>query len=260
MTAIAPTPDSQPSSPTPTLTVAPTPTPQPPPTPRPTLRVNGLAQVAINNLVQVLAPEINDPRNQIRLAVGSLDIGEIVFVVDRREFAGRPHWELGRVSSRPELPLGWVPELADNGLPTLFPYDPDCPDGEELTPQALVDLGGLAALACFGNKELSLAGRVHCDAGSIDWTISGPTWLSETVVCGMDDEFRLNGPAATSLLDLPVPNDRYRVRGHFDDPESIRCGWILFGTSGMSPKDPGEHGPVFTCRQLFVVTHVEQIP
>lgn len=114
---------------TPTRTPAPRVSRAPPttPTPRPNLHFDGLAQVAINQLPQVVAPEIRDPRGEIRLAIGSLEIRETVFLVDRREFAGQAHWAIGRASLRPNLPLGWVPELDKNGLPTLFPYEPDCP-------------------------------------------------------------------------------------------------------------------------------------
>jgi hypothetical protein len=50
---------------------------------------------------------------------------------------------------------------------------------------------------------------------------------------------------------------RYIIRGHFDDPESTECGWIPFGTSGVSPSRPGEPGPVLICRGQFVVTDAQ---
>lgn len=252
-------------SPTPTRTPAPRVSPTLPttPTPRPTLRVDGMAQVAINHLGQVVAPEISDPRDQIRLAIGALDIGETVFLVDMREFGGQAHWELGRASWRPNLPLGWVPELDDNGLPTLFPYEPDCPDEEDLTAQAIIDVGAPVALACFGDRELTLVGDVDCYHVIADAIVAGAGWLSEDRSCTIDDKYGLHGPAVTMLLDGTADANhvagRYLVRGHFDDPGSAGCGWIPFGTSGLQPQHPGESGPVLICRQLFVVTSVERI-
>lgn len=233
------------------------------PTPRPTLHVNGLATVAVNHLVESVPPEIVDPRGKIRLALGSLDIGETVFVAGRREYPAGAYWEIGRTAVLPNLPLGLVPELAPNGVSTLFPYAPACPHEDVLTDQALIDLGGLTALVCFGRRELALTGDVDCYRAGIDAIIAGPEWLTQESLCTLNGEFGLNGPAVTALLGGVLGaghvSGTYLAWGHYDDPAATACGWIPFGTSGLQPAHPGEPAPVFLCRQMFVVTMLSPI-
>jgi hypothetical protein len=218
-----------------------------------------MAQVAINHLALVVAPEIRDPRGRIRLALGSLAIDEKVVLVDRREFNGKAHWEIGRTHFSPDLPLGWVPEFDRNGLPTLFPYQPDCPEASEVTVETLLALAPLEDLVCFGNRDLTLVGDIDCYLSQGDAVIAA-RWLSIDRYCTIDDLYGLHGEPVTNLLDGTSGDDhvtgRYVVHGHFDDPRSAECGWIPFGTSGP-PLLPGEPGPVLVCRGIFFVTSVQ---
>ncbi len=239
------------------------PSPDATPRPRPTLHIDGLATVAVNHLVQGVPPEIVDPQGRIRLALGSLDIGETVFVVGRDEYPAGAYWEIGRTAMIPNLPLGLVPELAPNGVSTLFPYVPTCPGDDVLTDQRLIDLGGLTALVCFGRRELALIGEVDCYRAAVDAIIAGPNWLTQQRLCTLNGQFDLNGPAVAALLDgapgAGHVSGRYLIAGHYDDPGATACGWIPFGTSGLAPAHPGEPAPVFLCRQMFVVTMVSSI-
>lgn len=132
--------------------------------------------------------------------------------------------------------------------------------------ETLRTMGGRAALECFGDATLTLEGTVRCSALIRDGGPGGPSWLDPYSGCVMEEALALHGPPVTALLDAgspPPPNPvagRYRVRGHFDDPEAKTCSMLPIGVSTTSPIGPPDPEAVLACRQMFVVTEVEQLP
>lgn len=132
--------------------------------------------------------------------------------------------------------------------------------------ETLRSMGGLASLTCFGDATLTLEGTVRCTPAVSDGGAGGPSWLDPYSSCVMDEALALHGPAVTALLDdgaPPPPHQvvgRYRVRGHFDDPEARTCSMLPIGVSVTSPIGPPDPEAVMACRQMFVVTEVEDLP
>lgn len=130
----------------------------------------------------------------------------------------------------------------------------------------LKTMGSLAALKCFGDATLTLEGTVRCTALVRDGGPGGPSWLDPYAGCAVDEALALYGRPVTALLDdgtPPPPNPvtgRYRVRGHFDDPEAKTCSMVPIGVSVSSPIGPPDPEAVIACRQMFVVTEVEKLP
>ncbi len=267
MTAIAPTPDSQPSSPTPTLTVAPTPTPVPtpsyvPPPPADSLHVDGPAMVAVERLRQVVDPENPTAHPRQNRALDVLVNGEVVLLIDGpRTIDGRDFWQVYDGSSPlpfddREEALGWVPALRD-GIATLAPFQPPCPATLPITATELQGLRDFTGFACFGSREIVLTGHVRCYWGHGDGVLGAPFFDSRRA-CTLDGVY-VNGQPIFDLLPANGPpreiEGSYVVRGQFDHPDSRRCTWIPFGTT-PSPSGAPDPGAVASCRRLFVVTAV----
>lgn len=150
---------------------------------------------------------------------------------------------------------------------TPAPYVAACPAVDQVIgAETLRAMGGIAALECFGDATLTLEGTVRCARLTRDGGPGGPSWLDPYSGCAMDDALALYGPPVTALLDdgtPPPPNPvvgRYRVRGHFDDPEARTCSMLPIGVSVTSPIGPPDPEAVMLCRQAFVVTEVEALP
>jgi len=132
--------------------------------------------------------------------------------------------------------------------------------------KTLRSMGGIAALDCFGDTTLTLEGVVRCTKLVRDGGPGGPSWLDPYSGCAMDEALGLYGRPVTALLDdgtPPPPNPvsgRYRVRGHFDDPEARTCSMLPIGVSVTSPVGSPDPEAVLLCRQSFVVTEVEMLP
>lgn len=276
VTAIAATPDSQPSSPTPTLTVAPTPTPLPtpsyvPPPPADSLHVDGLAVVAVERLRQVVDPENPTAHPRQNRALYVLVDGDAVQLTDGpRTIDGRDFWQVfdpdqpGVIDlwSGTGQPLGWVPAQLD-GAATLTPFQPDCPTTLPTTAaelQRIQQLSELTGFACFGSREIVLTGQVRCYDGHGDGVLGAP-FFDGRRACELDG-VHINGQPIFDLLPASGPPREivgtYEVRGQFDHPDSRRCTWIPFGTA-PGPSGVPDPGAVASCRQLFVVTAVEEL-
>jgi len=67
----------------------------------------------------------------------------------------------------------------------------------------------------------------------------------------------LFGEAITSTLGADLASNpvtaRFRITGHFDDPESSRCWNVPVGVNLDAPGDP-DPDAVIACREQFVVT------
>ena len=252
--------------PTPSASVPPSPTARPAPTitgsPAPdSLHVDGLATVNVDNLTQVADPaDLSGSAGQgTRLA--TFDTGQLLFLVaGPNEAGGDAYWEVAdRAHPDNQQQFGWVPAVR-GFTPTLVPFVPVCPELDQLTAQALADLGDLQSLACFGATELTVQGELACHQMTINANIGGASFMDDSRVCTLDGVLPVYGRVATAILDIDprpaVVRGTYQLTGHFDDPGAHSCGYIPLGFSIEVPR-AGDPWPVLDCRTDFVVTFVE---
>lgn len=217
-----------------------------------------MATVMRTGLKQVADPAVPAAHNHLNSLFAPLVAGDRIFLFDGpRDENGVPYWQVMKGTfPGSNMPLGWVPAL-DGDVPTLLPYQPPCPSVDGLTAKSLNDVGGLAALICFGNHELTLTGNLKCEHGVIDGIIGGAPCMDSYRWCSLDLQLSVLGESATSVLDgqsLAEVSGSYQITGHFDDPGAQRCTWISFGSSLNGPGGPPEPGPVTACRTMFVAT------
>ncbi len=257
-----PPPTSSPTlAPSPTPTVAPTLTDPPSPAPPPTLHVDGLAIVAVNELRRLLDPAHPNRHGGPNEEPGPLRLGETAFLVDGpQQIGGRDYWQLAAGSGA--LPIGWAPATDKTGHATLMPVLPICPSANGLSAAAINSLGGLQALACFGDRELTLRGNLECTRLMGDAIAGGADYFDSNRPCVLDGMLSVYGDVVTAILDLDpgasTVRGVYELRGHMDDPSARGCGWIPFGTSQDSPTTP-DPTVVAWCRQNFVVTAIARV-
>lgn len=257
-------------SPTLTHTVGPIHTPLPtsgyvPPSPATSLRVDGLARVAVERLRQVVDPDNPTAHPRQNRALDALVNGDVVLLTGGpRTIDGRDFWQVyDRSSPLPfedtKRPLGWVPALRD-GAATLMPFQPECPPTLPTTAAELQRLREFAGFACFGTRQIVLTGHVRCYEGHGDGVLGAP-FFDGRRACELDG-YGINGQPIFDLLSANGPpreiEGTYEVRGQFDHPDSRRCTWIPFGTA-PGPSGPPDPGAVASCRQIFVVTAIEEL-
>lgn len=225
----------------------------PRPTAPPTLGVGGIAAAAESIHLQTAAgadPKPGDPD------AGDLEAGSIAYVIagpDRR--AGVEWWQ---VQSEGSFDVGWAPSTRD-GTPVLIALAPECPPIDTMTAEQLIGIGRVRGLVCFGNTPLTFEANVFCVSGVIDGGPGGASWVNSYRLCRTvgDPAMALFGPAITSTLGADLASNpvtaRFRITGHFDDPESSRCWNVPVGVSLDSPGEP-EPDAVIACRERFVVT------
>jgi len=239
--------------------VAASPSPSPTLAVNPSLHIDGMATVHLVDIPQVVDPAHPNHDRDLNAELGTLSAGEHVFLVNQGRVKRDSYWQVARASGGTAGALGWIPQLIDDEL-TLDPFQPECPTAFPLSAADLVALGGLAALSCFGNSELTLSGLVNCSRITGDFVVGGAPFLDPNRSCNLDGEFTLTGNAVASLLDAPHVTDsamgRFLVRGHLDDAAAQNCGPIPFGTDPSSAAGPPEPGTVLACRQMFVVSTV----
>jgi hypothetical protein len=245
-------------------THAPSPTPtQPstePPTASPplTLHVDGLASVQVDELRRLLDPAHPRVHGGPNEEPSPLGLGEIAFLVDGpQQVGGRDYWQLAAGSG--DRPIGWAPATDKDGHATLVPFQPTCPPVDDVSAAAIDALGGLQALACFGDRELTLSGQVECNRAIADGGVGGAPYFDSNRHCVLDDLLGVYGDAVTAILgpdpNLPTVSGMFELRGHMDDPGARGCGSIPIGVSLNSSTTP-EPWAVVWCRQNFVVTAV----
>jgi hypothetical protein len=258
-TVVAPTSSIPRSTRTPIADV-PTPTPLPAPTPEPVLRPDGMAMVAApGGLVVWSAPGTK----KARALTPALPAGTRLFLTrGPRHAHGFDWWEV-QVEYKPGLsPLfGWIHATSTENQPTLVPVALDCPSSDAPIDQArLVAIGNLQSLACFGGRDITVRGDLACYDAAVDRIVGGASWLGANYSCSMNSAFYLEGPVVARLNGGRRPvTGWYEVRGHFDDPESMACSWIEFGTSLTTPSGHPDPGAIISCRQMFVVTAVTKL-
>ncbi|HSL33656.1 MAG TPA: hypothetical protein VK871_08400 [Candidatus Limnocylindrales bacterium] len=150
-----------------------------------------------------------------------------------------------------DVPTGWSPMTAPDGSDWIVPTTLACPPSpmtvEQLAPLDLTD--GLAA--CYGDAEITIESGLVCDPEPDQWA-TGPTWM-EGGAC----EFEAD-PAVAAMhasvygLDGDLAPGRYRVTGHFDDPQSRICREPDGDDSAAS-----RVRAILRCRNGFVATSAE---
>jgi hypothetical protein len=159
--------------------------------------------------------------------------------------------------------LAWYPATHQSGNPTLSPLALQCPDPNvPITGPAIGRFALSEGLACYGNREITLAGEIYCYSAIGDGGPGGAPWIDAHRFCQMDGVLVLFGEPVTSLIVDEYEDVRgsFDVAGHFDDPASRGCSWRPIGVDVIQPQFPGEPSAVIMCRQMFVVTSVEPAP
>jgi hypothetical protein len=225
----------------------------PQPTARPTLHVGGIAAAAGFIHLQTAAgadPSPGEPD------AGNLEAGSIAYIIagpERR--AGLEWWN---VQSERSFDVGWAPSAKD-GTPVLVALDPECPLIATLTVEQVVGIGRVRGLVCFGEAQLTFDANVSCVSGVIDGGPGGASWMDSYRLCQTvgDPAMALFGEAITSTLGTDLASNpataRFRITGHFDDPESSRCWSVPVGVSLDTHGEP-DPDAVIACRERFVVT------
>lgn len=231
-----------------------------------TLQVDRLATVKVPEGLRIWADPESPSAEPLEPALPS---GTIVYLTRGPERVGGQDWWEMQPASGPDItpPFGWIRARDKDARPTLVAFVPVCPAVDQaMKAETLRAMGGIAALACFGDATLALEGNVSCTDLVRDRGAGGTSWLDPYSSCLMDEALGLYGPPVTALLDTgapPPPNPvagRYLVRGHFDDPEARFCSMLPIGVSVRGPIGPPDPEAVIQCRQLFVVSEVETLP
>jgi hypothetical protein len=257
----SPSPSASPASMPPTPSPSPTITPSPAPD---TLHPDGLATVNLDNLDQVVDPADPNGNAQQNQLLPTFNKGQLLFLVaGPNDASGADFWEVANQAepARNAQQFGWVPAL--RGLtPALEPFVPTCPDVEQLTAQALSDLGGLQALTCFGSTDLTLTGELACTQVNAASNVGGAPYLDGTRACQVDQVLNVYGKVATGILNIDprpaVVRGNYQLTGHLDDPGAQTCGYIPLGFPLDVPRS-GDPWPVLACRADFVVSALESV-
>jgi hypothetical protein len=225
----------------------------PQPEARPTLQVGGIAAAAgfIHLQIAVGAdPSPGEPD------AGNLEAGSIAYLMAGPERRAGVEWWL--VQSERSYDVGWTPSDVD-GMPMLVALDPECPPVAMLTVEQVIGIGRVRGLVCFGDAQLTFDANVFCVSGAADGGAGGASWMDSNRFCQTvgDPGMALFGQAITSTLgaDLaanPVTG-RFRITGHFDDPESSRCWSVPVGVNLDARGEP-DPDAVIACRERFVVT------
>jgi hypothetical protein len=219
----------------------------------PTLSVGGIAAADRFIHLQTAAgadPIPGDPD------AGNLEAGSLAYIMAGPErHAGVDWW---RVQSERSFDVGWAPRAID-GSPILVALDPECPPIATLAVEQVIGIGRVRGLVCYGDVALTFDATVACVSGVIDGGAGGASWMDSYRLCQTvgDPAMALFGQAITSTLGADLAANpvtaRFRITGHFDDPESIRCWNVPIGVSLDSPGEP-EPDAVITCRERLVVT------
>jgi hypothetical protein len=237
------------ASPTPTTAVT---TPSPTATAVPVLHVDSLAKITSTKALTVRS----SPKSKGKDLTPLLESGSTVYVTaGPATVDGALWWQV-----QPDYPwglFGWIRATSDAGQPNLAAFVPDCPSTDRLIDPADIEhLHAIVALACFGNRELTMDGDLTCSSGVRDGGVGGASWLNSYWWCLIGGRLAVNGPSIDALKTGTTPNGvdgRYRVTGHFDDPEARRCGLIGIGVNLDAPATPDPAAAII-CRTMFVVT------
>jgi hypothetical protein len=194
-------------------------------------------------------------------APGNVEAGSMLYITagpDRRE--GVDWW---LVQADLGFAFGWMPSMK-NGMPTLVAIDPACPPVAGTTVDQVIGMGRIRGLACFGDAQLTFDANVMCLGGAFDGGAGGASWMDSNRACRTvgDPAIALYGEPVTSTLGADLAagprTARFRVTGHFDDPEARGCWNVPVGVSLDSRGQP-EPDAVIACRERFVVTEAVRL-
>lgn len=237
---------------------SPSPTPTSMPSPAPSgLHAGGMATVIVDNLRLVIDPSDPSAHSDLTNRLQPLTLGAELFLIEgpRRE-SGVDYWAIDGAGPGG---LSWV-AATRRSVATIVPYLPPCPPTDGLAASTLSDLGAFEALVCYGSADLTLRGELSCGPAAVDAIVGGAAFMSDRVICMLDDALQVFGSPVTGLLyaaDGPGRvNGQYEVRGHFDDPAAQSCHSIPFGWTPLNAPGNPELGPVASCRTMFVATAV----
>jgi hypothetical protein len=147
-----------------------------------------------------------------------------------------------------------------SGAPAMLGYEPACGQPSiELTGEHVLPLERFDGLVCFGNEDVTVTGLLRCSTADTELPSGGPDWERADRSCSFD------APDGTPMLvvygqpvyDLvardgqPVAG-RFRVTGHYDDPQASKC-------RGGREGDPSDEAIQIRCRASFVATAVQRL-
>ena len=246
--ASPPTTSASPAtSPLPSPSAEPTPAVTTPPV-DPVLDLDSFAVTLVDQLRVRSQPTVAESSEKLEPL---LPPGVRLFVIEESVAADGYAW-YHVLPFEPGYPSGWVAAGGRDGEAWVGADQTPCP----ATPLDRADLGLLGVyggLACFGDREIQVTGMVTCSLADVDFTVTGPSWLSIDSTCELDGEegllpyvFYPDGIALT----FPTQG-RYTLTGHFADPQSSLCHWAI------DPPAPDPAEIVAGCRSDFVVTKME---
>lgn len=243
------------------------------------LKPNDVAQVVTTDLVVRSAP---GGGADSEIYPGALAAPTLLFVVDGPVTASGYDWYLvdpfTMDNSQPPVDwrLGWVAAGSRDGTEAwIGPAAPNCPAPDV---DALIALSPIAALACYGDRPLTLDGSFGGFSSVVPGVIQ-PYWLGVTVHMLRPPDTPPDAPLTGPTLYFHVPGDQpfdprtldfevgtaVRVVGHFDDPAAQTC--VAGPLPGPQPT-PGsladeilaDKAVVLFCRGLLVVIEASPQP
>lgn len=159
---------------------------------------------------------------------------------------------------KPDSWTGWLAiEEADATV-----AQPDCPDGDAPTVSEIAALAPQERLVCFGDRALSLQGRVALSClGGMAFGTWEPMWLTWPFVTFIDgdspaDNLQVRPAEGLAMPELPANSmDCHapaRVTLHFDDPASAECEIRAPSADASEPASEVE----LYCRTQAVITEI----
>ena len=261
-------PSAPPSSPSPSASPSPSPTPSPTPIPSPTgtpvptrPAVGGLAFLTRD-------AELFPEPSTAATARETLDADTTrLYVIEGPVEADGMVWWKVLPYALPGAPasahdVGWLAAAAvQSDEPAMLGYVPDCgAPAIDLTDATAFPLGLYEGVACFGRDDVTITGQLTCSLADVETSTSGPDWMTQDRSCTFDSP---DGAPIVAVYGQPVfdlvgadqqpVTGRYRVTGHWDDPQASRC--IGGGREG----DPSDEALQIGCRDSFVVTNVQRL-
>jgi hypothetical protein len=197
-------------------------------------------------LVQPLTAFINPGELPSRdIAAGT----EVVVVEGPRERNGETWYAIQYPVSGDEQMLRWV-QISDPA--SVVPITATCP----ATRTEAVPMEAWDRLTCLGSDPVTVVGEIgHCQGGVV---LAEPGWLAyacwrASVEGGGDLPLHATPKSGITFPDETV---RARLTGHFDDPASTTCRYLV-DQGGETWAAPSAAEQVLLCREAVVVDSME---
>ena len=218
----------------------------------PTLHVGGIAAAAGFIHLQIAAGDAPAPGAP---DAGNFEAGTLGYLLAGPERVTGVEW--WQVQSEGSLDVGWAAS-SEAGTQMLVPLDPACPPVETVTVDQVIGIGRVRGLVCFGFARLTFDANVFCASAALDGGPGGATWMNSNRTCGTvgNPGMGLLGHAMTDVLGADLAanavSGRFRITGHYDDPESSGCWMVPVGVN-LDAKGEPDPRAVIACRERFVV-------